>query len=286
MRLMFARALTVALAVLGGAAAMAFPKLVIDEAVPEASPPVIADRAPSAVTVIRIAPAEAPSRPAPAGTAPHRARSPVLHRLHTHLQLGDRLGAPARADGTLPADSPGHLAAADEASPCSADARRPRPPHGPPRRRRPPPRRRRAPRPRPPLPAPRRRLPPTLGARSPRSSSSRRRRSRRVVQPPVVEPPTERRSGRSATSRSRPPASTTTRGRSSHADFRRHGARQPRPGRRRQRTDERSQLVADGRTAACANMRPCLASAPPARSVSPSALSTSGAGYRPRSAAR
>ena len=47
MRLMFARALTVALAVLGGAAAMAFPKLVIDQAVPVASPPVIADRAPS-----------------------------------------------------------------------------------------------------------------------------------------------------------------------------------------------------------------------------------------------
>ena len=41
MRLMFARALTVALAVLGGAAAMAFPKLVIDEAVPEAGPPAI-----------------------------------------------------------------------------------------------------------------------------------------------------------------------------------------------------------------------------------------------------
>ena len=41
MRLMFARALTVALAVLGGAAAMAFPKLVIDQAVPVASPPVL-----------------------------------------------------------------------------------------------------------------------------------------------------------------------------------------------------------------------------------------------------
>ena len=52
MRLMFARALTVALAVLGGAAAMAFPKLVIDEAVPEAGPPVIVDRAPRPVTVM------------------------------------------------------------------------------------------------------------------------------------------------------------------------------------------------------------------------------------------
>ena len=76
MRLMFARALTVALAVLGGAAAMAFPKLVIDEAVPEASPPAIADRAPSAVTVIRIAPAEATFPPAPAGTAPDRGGAP------------------------------------------------------------------------------------------------------------------------------------------------------------------------------------------------------------------
>ena len=59
--------------------------------------------------------------PAPAGAAPDRAEAPS-YRLHTYLQLGDRLGAPARADGTLPADSPGHLAAADEASPCPADA--------------------------------------------------------------------------------------------------------------------------------------------------------------------
>ena len=76
MRLMFARALTVALAVLGGAAAMAFPKLVIDEAVPEASPPVIADRAPSAVTVIRIAPAEAVSRARPPVPRRDRAEAP------------------------------------------------------------------------------------------------------------------------------------------------------------------------------------------------------------------
>ena len=38
MRLMFARALTVALAVLGGAVAMAFPKLIVAEAVPDAVP--------------------------------------------------------------------------------------------------------------------------------------------------------------------------------------------------------------------------------------------------------
>ena len=38
MRLMCARALTVALAVVGGAAAMAFPKLILADAVPEAGP--------------------------------------------------------------------------------------------------------------------------------------------------------------------------------------------------------------------------------------------------------
>jgi hypothetical protein len=65
MRLMFARALTVALAVLGGAAAMAFPKLIIAESVPEARPSAIADRAPVAVTVIRVAPSAPPHvRPA------------------------------------------------------------------------------------------------------------------------------------------------------------------------------------------------------------------------------
>ena len=36
MRLMFLRALTVALAVVGAAAAVAFPKLIVAEAVPEA----------------------------------------------------------------------------------------------------------------------------------------------------------------------------------------------------------------------------------------------------------
>ena len=41
-----------------------------------------------------------------------------------------------------------------------------------------------------------------------------------------------------------------------------------------------------GAAAACANMPLCLASAPPVRSASPTARSTSGAGYRPRSAGR
>ena len=70
MRLMFARALTVALAVLGGAAAMAFPKLIVAEAVPDAVPSLIAARTPDAMTVIHVAPA-APAQERPA--APRRA---------------------------------------------------------------------------------------------------------------------------------------------------------------------------------------------------------------------
>ena len=63
MRLISARALTVALAVLGGAAAMAFPKLIVGEALPEAGPTSIVERTPDAVTVIRVAPlAQAPAR--------------------------------------------------------------------------------------------------------------------------------------------------------------------------------------------------------------------------------
>lgn len=72
MRLMFARALTVALAVLGGAAAMAFPKLIVAEAVPEAGPSLIETRTPDAVTVIHVAP-----------TAPARKRPAVPQRVMT-----------------------------------------------------------------------------------------------------------------------------------------------------------------------------------------------------------
>ena len=195
MRLMCVRALTVALAVLGGAAAMAFPKLVIDEAVPEASPPVDRrSRAESRDGDPRCAGRDALAS-APAGTAPNGAEAPS-HHLHAHLQLGDRLGAPARADGTLPADSPGHLAAADEASPRSADA------YAHPAatfsdRRRLPPRRRRPPRP-PPLP--KSRPPPSRSARSPRSWNSRSWNSR-VVEPP--KEPTERKE-RTKRDKSRP----------------------------------------------------------------------------------
>ena len=199
--------------------------------------------------MIRIAPAEALSRPRP--PAPRRTvAKPRPDRLHTYLQLGDRLGAPARADGTLPADSPGHLAAADEASPCPADAD-PTPRRGPrrPRRRRPPPRRRRPPRrPRPPLPRPRRRLPPILGARSPRSSSSR------SSQPPSRPSAAgrraadgEERSGRSATSRSRPASADDDSG----PILPSAGAAPAAPSPTTTATSgcgRRSQLVADGRT--------------------------------------
>jgi hypothetical protein len=63
MRLMLARALTVALAVLGGAGAMTFPKLVVAEAVPEAEAPTVAAPARPHVPVIRVAPF-APLQPA------------------------------------------------------------------------------------------------------------------------------------------------------------------------------------------------------------------------------
>src|ERR687897_691433 len=55
MRLMFARALTVALAVLGGAGAMAFPKLIIGEAIPPKEPATFAaPPQPDSVPVIRV----------------------------------------------------------------------------------------------------------------------------------------------------------------------------------------------------------------------------------------
>jgi len=55
MRLMFARAVTVALAVLGGAGAMAFPKLIIGEAIPPKEPATFAaPPQPNSVPVIRV----------------------------------------------------------------------------------------------------------------------------------------------------------------------------------------------------------------------------------------
>ena len=87
MRPIFPRALTVALAVLGGAAAMAFPKLIVTEAVPESGPALIAARTPDAMTVIHVAaPAPSPVRPAaprrvatkPRPAAPTPIRSSVV----------------------------------------------------------------------------------------------------------------------------------------------------------------------------------------------------------------
>jgi hypothetical protein len=78
MRLMFLRALTVALAVVGGAAAVAFPKLIVAEAIPEAGVPVIAQPAPADVTVIRVVPAAPVQVRRPAGPRPAAAaRRPV-----------------------------------------------------------------------------------------------------------------------------------------------------------------------------------------------------------------
>ena len=66
MRLMCLRALTVALAVAGGASAVALPKLIISNSVPEAGQPAIVERAPNDITVIRVtAPVAVHPRPAP-----------------------------------------------------------------------------------------------------------------------------------------------------------------------------------------------------------------------------
>ena len=84
MRLMFLRALTVALAVVGAAAAVAFPKLIVAEVVPEAGVPVIAEPAPNDVTVIRVVPAAPTQMRRATGTRPavaaHRPVKPAPAR--------------------------------------------------------------------------------------------------------------------------------------------------------------------------------------------------------------
>ena len=264
MRLMFARALTVALAVVVGAAAMAFPKLVIDEAVPEASPPAIADRAPRAVTVIRVAPAEALSRPRPPAprrtvakprpaastptsssviasaplpvpTAPSRPTPPAT----SPLPMKPRPAPPCRRPA--PAALPDPDADADPRADADADAGRTHPcpsrgagcrrpwalaRHG----------RRAADRP---AAAGRRAAEGAEGADEARQVVPVRLVRRRVG----ADRPCRLRGSR------RRPAGPAGRG------------RQRQPGRR-------SELVADGRPAACANIPPCPASAPRVRSVS------------------
>ena len=103
MRLMFARALTVALAVLGGAAAMAFPKLIVAEAVPEAGPPLIAARMPDAMTVIHVAPAPCPG--APGNPSPRLDEAPS-RRADSDSELGRLVDAAARAVRSRPTPAP------------------------------------------------------------------------------------------------------------------------------------------------------------------------------------
>ena len=114
MRLMFPRALTVALAVLGGAAAMAFPKLIVTEAVPEAGPALIAARTPDAMTVIHVAAACA-CPGAPGGAAPRGDEAPS-RRADSDSELG-RLVDAAR---TLCPDGSRSHAAEDRATPADS----------------------------------------------------------------------------------------------------------------------------------------------------------------------
>ena len=119
MRLMFVRALTVALAVLGGAAAMAFPKLIVAEAVPDAVPSLIAARTPDAMTVIHVAPA-APAQERPA--APRRAATKLAaRRADADSERGRLVDAAARS--VCPDDSRSD-AAEDRAAPADSSRTR------------------------------------------------------------------------------------------------------------------------------------------------------------------
>ena len=79
MRLMFARGLTVALAVVGGAGAMALPKLFVDRAIRERETPAIAAPVlPAEAPVIRVPhlPVAVPRAPRPAPSRPTVAKPP------------------------------------------------------------------------------------------------------------------------------------------------------------------------------------------------------------------
>jgi hypothetical protein len=129
MRLMFARAITVALAVLGGAAAMVFPKLIVAEAIPEAGRPSIAERAPSGVTVIRIPPT-APSGARP--VAPRLAQRPRLvadaPTRTTIISAAPRpTASPARPAPVAPAPAAAQPPAVPAPNPAPAPTPRPTP---------------------------------------------------------------------------------------------------------------------------------------------------------------
>jgi len=123
MRLMFPRALTVAAAVLGGAGAMAFPKLILRDVIPaQDQGPAFAAPVPApAVPVIRVprevtaAPRRHVAPPAPAPKPPAVTARPVAVR--TQLPSRPRPTVAARAH-PAPASPP---APAGEVRPSAAD---------------------------------------------------------------------------------------------------------------------------------------------------------------------
>jgi hypothetical protein len=143
MRLMFARALTVAAAVLGGAGAMAFPKLVLRDAIPaQEQQPAIASSLPApSVQVIRIprdvlAPpqrhvAARPAEPKPSGVKPVAVRTqPPIRPRPPVTAPADQAPAgtpapprtPAPAPRPAPAQNPVPTAAARTPTPVPATA--------------------------------------------------------------------------------------------------------------------------------------------------------------------
>jgi hypothetical protein len=121
MRLMFARALTVALAVLGGAGAMAFPKLIIGEAIPPKEPIEFAAPAPpDSVPVIRV-PRWIPGMPTPRRVADELPPAPAP-RAETPEPIAVRTELPAR-----PQAAPVSAPAAPTPTPTPAPAPAPRP---------------------------------------------------------------------------------------------------------------------------------------------------------------
>ena len=283
MRLMFARALTVALAVLGGAAAMAFPKLIVAEAVPDAVPSLIAARTPDAMTVIHVASRR--TCPGAPGSASPRGDEAAARRADADSERGRLVDAAARSvcpddsrsdaaeDRAASADSsrtrsaadPRHARAGSLAGtgphPCSRSAG--------------------------PLPCRGAGRDPGTGEGSRRGRRRGRGRAQEGQAAEAGQDVPAERAGRqraaqlhSASGSRRAPSSLLRPTTSRVMQTTRAGAGSAAA--RRARAPSHSR----GYAAACANMPPCLASAPPVRSASPTALSTSGAGCRPRSAAR
>lgn len=123
MRLMFARAFTVALAVLGGAGAMAFPKLILDDAVPEpeSERPAFASPAAPPARVVRLAP-QVPTSPLRRPAPPSR-RTPAPIRADASrgaILISNSRPTPAPAKHRAPA--PPRPAARPAATPTRTPA--------------------------------------------------------------------------------------------------------------------------------------------------------------------